>query len=390
MRGALFAAIVVASACSVALPDPAGRACDDTHGCHDGRVCRAGLCVDPSGVADAAPPGPVASDAGGGCGDAGACAEGTFCASGACRACTYVASPTGSDAASGSRDAPFATVARLAAMLGPDAVGCLRAGTYTGDVMIDRGGRSGAPAMLRSFPGERAKLVGRVLVRSTASFLVLADLDVDGTNTLGDSSPVVLATDVTVEGCDLTSKNRDGCLRIGDPEGADASRAVVRNNRIHDCGAASTNSASGIKVANASDVVVSGNVVYGCPDHGILIYPLARRTHATGNVLDGNGRNVVFGGTKTQTSNDNIVEHSILSSPVQPDNVAAFFDPASVGQGNVVRQSCLFGGGGEGGVPPSPVGFTATDNVVGDPRYVDRASHDYRLSPGSPCLAVFP
>jgi hypothetical protein len=273
--------------------------------------------------------------------------------------------------------------------LGPGVVGCLRTGTYAADLGVMHGGGAGAPAIVRSYPGERAKLVGRLLVLQTASFLTLSRLDIDGTNGTGDSGPVVLATDVSVEDCDLTSRNRDGCLRLGDPSGGDASRAVVQRNRIHDCGVAMTNSASGVKVANGSAIRIVDNVIYGNKDHGILFYPLAEASVATGNVIDGNGNNVVFGGTSNQTSSGNVVEHNVITFPTQPDNATSFFDPAAMGQNNVVRHNCLFGGGdGGAGLPASPSGFAASDNVVADPGYVDRAMNDYRLQPASTCAAV--
>jgi parallel beta-helix repeat protein len=360
--------VVLLTGCGVALVDPAGRACDETHPCRDGRVCVAGVCSVSGGTAPSSSsptPAPVPVS------------------------CTHVVAPSGSDEAPGTPEAPFRTLARLARQLGPGVVGCLRTGTYAADLLVERGGTASAPAVVRSYPGERAKLEGRLLVMPTASFLTLAELDIDGTNTTGDSGPVVLAPDVTIEGCDLTSKNRDGCLRLGDPLATDASRAVVRKNRIHDCGTTTTSSASGVKVANGTGMRIVDNEIYGNKDHGILLYPSAQATVVTGNIVDGNGRNVVLGGTAKQTSNDNVIEGNVLTFPVQADSVASFFDPAAVGRNNVVRRNCLFGGGGaEGGIAASRVGFTAEGNVVGDPKYVDRAAHDFRLGAGSACASV--
>ena len=208
-------------------------------------------------------------------------------------------SPVGSDAATGTLDAPWKTLARLVDALGPGVVGCLRTGTYAADVYAGRGGSAGAPAVIRSFPGERAKLAGRLLVADTARFLTLARLDIDGTNATGDSSPVILATDVTIEDCDLTSRSKDGCLRLGDSSGAEASRALVQRNRIHDCGMEKTRSASGVKVVHGSEIRIVGNTIFDSKDHGILFYPRAERNLASGNVIDGNGSNVVFGGDDT-------------------------------------------------------------------------------------------
>lgn len=373
------ALLVVIAGCSVTLADPAGRACDDLHPCRDGRVCAAGICAAPSSST------PAPADAGDeACGDAGRCAEGTHCEEGACVGCTYVVSPSGSDTAAGTDEAPFKSLARLADALGPGVVGCLHTGTYAADVSVTRGGSAGAPSVLRSFPGERAKLNGRLIVAKTASFVTLARLDIDGTNGIGDSSPVVLATDITIEDCDLSSRNKDGCLRLGDPVDGDASRALVRRNRIHDCGIAKTNSASGVKVTHGRGIRIEDNTIYDNKDHGILFYPLGQDSIATGNVIDGNGRSVVFGGTDQDVASGNVVERNLLTFPTEPENVSSYY-PGAVGQGNVVRNNCLFGGDESGGVPASPVGFVASDNTVADPRYVDRSKKDYRLEEGSAC-----
>lgn len=372
---ASFVALVVPSlvaasgACSVSLLDAAGRACDDAHSCRDGRICSAGQCV----ALDASSP----PDAGG--------TDGASAVT-----CTRVASPGGSDANPGTLEQPFATVGRLVAALGPGIVGCLRAGTYAGNVDIGKGGSAGALATLRSYPGERAQLAGRILISAPATFFALSNVDVDGTNSLGDSGAIVLASDVLLEDDDFTTTSMSGCVRLGDLQGADASRAVVRRNRIHRCGLSSTDTAFGVMVVNGGNIRLEDNVIYDNPDHGILFYPAAHDSLATHNVLDGNGANVIFGGTTSATAHDNVVERNVVTFPATGRNVGSFYDPgATIGKGNVVRRNCLFGGGAKGGVPDAPQGFSVSpDNVVADPAYVDRAARDFRLGPSSACLAV--
>ncbi len=364
MTARLFAALVVLAGCSVSLVDPAGRACDETHPCAGGRVCSAGHCVVPGGAPSA---------------DASAVPI----------TCSRVAAPNGSDANAGTVEAPFATVGRLVDTLGPGTTACLRAGTYAGDTFVTKGGVAGALATLRSYPGERAKLVGRFLIASTATYFALSSLDVDGTHALGDSSPVVLATDVILEDSDFTSSNKDGCIRLGDPDGPDASRAIVRRNRIHRCGITSTNSGSGVKLVKGSGMRVEDNVVFDNPDHGLLFYPAAQGAVAVHNVLDGNRVNVLFGGAKSGSANDNVVERNVIAFPSGELNVTSYYDTgASIGQRNFVRRNCLFGGSANGGVPTAPQGFSLVDNVVADPAYVDRAAKDFRLGGSSGCRAV--
>ena len=70
--------------------------------------------------------------------------------------CDKVASPLGSDGYPGTAAAPYATVEHLADSLHPGQTGCLRSGTYQGDVTIDKGGTGSAPIVVTSYPGERA------------------------------------------------------------------------------------------------------------------------------------------------------------------------------------------------------------------------------------------
>src|SRR6266568_4222192 len=77
-------------------------------------------------------------------------------------ACTLYASPSGSDSARGTIEAPFATIQHLANSLAAGQTGCARGGTYTQDVTVGHGGSAGGPLTITSYPGERATLVGRL------------------------------------------------------------------------------------------------------------------------------------------------------------------------------------------------------------------------------------
>ena len=76
--------------------------------------------------------------------------------------------------------APGDSVQRLADSLSPGDVGCLRAGTYREAVTVSTGGASGQPLTLRSYPGEVATLVGRLVIQKSANHVTVEQLFLDG------------------------------------------------------------------------------------------------------------------------------------------------------------------------------------------------------------------
>ena len=72
---------------------------------------------------------------------------------------------------------------------------------------------------------------------------------------------------------------------------------MIEHNRIHDCGVLpATNLDHGIYVAEADHTVIRRNLIYDNADRGVQLYPDADGTVVTGNVIDGNGEGVIFGG----------------------------------------------------------------------------------------------
>ena len=93
---------------------------------------------------------------------------------------------------------------------------------------------------------------------------------------------------------------------------------------------------------------------------------------------------IIVGGDSDDASNDNLVEHNVVAYAAT-DNIDATWE-GPVGTGNVARSNCLWGGA-EGEIDPDG-GLLSEGNVVGDPRFVDRAGHDLRLGAGSVCRGV--
>jgi hypothetical protein len=140
-------------------------------------------------------------------------------------------------------------------------VGCLHGGTYTFSALrVNRPGIT-----LKSYPGERAKLVGGfVYVPPGSTNVTLARLDIDtaGFNGIGVQ---VFADGARLLDSDVTNEHLgQSCVTLSDYDaGYPTVHGVeIRGNRIHGCGkVADGNHDHGVYVANAYGPVVTGNEI---------------------------------------------------------------------------------------------------------------------------------
>ena len=306
------------------------------------------------------------------------------------RTCDKVASPRGSDRGPGTRAQPFRTVRRLVRSLRPGQSGCLRYGDYFGSVQIGRRGTESKPITLRSYPGEAARLVGRLWLNRRSAHFVIQGLYLDGRNRTGLPSPTVNGRNILFTGNDVTNGHTGICFVLGHEVYGVARDVTIRDNRIHDCGRLPpTNHDHGVYVSVTRDTQVSDNWIYDNADLGVHIYPDARGTYVAGNVIDSNGEGVLFGGLGNLAPRDNLVEGNVISNSRVRFNVEANWERA-IGTGNVVRRNCIGGGirdAGSGGILEPEIGFEGIDNVVAQAQF--RGPGDLRLVPDTPCTAVF-
>jgi hypothetical protein len=308
-------------------------------------------------------------------------------------ACTRFAAPWGSDRWRGTRRRPLRTVMRLLRHLRPGQVGCLRAGTFTGDVKFTRRGLPGKPVTLRSAPGEGARVVGRLWISRHARYAAVRGLWLDGRNRTNLPSPTVNADDVVLAGNDITNGRTAICIVLGSHEWGQADRAVVDHNRIHGCGVLpATRQDHGLYVAVAQGAIVQDNWIYDNADYGIHLYPDAQGSLIRDNVIYGNGSGLTFSGDGADASSGNLVEHNVIAGSLRGFNVDSWWPAGGpVGQGNVLRGNCLFGGvpdDGAGSVIAPQDGFAASGNVVADPRPANAARGLLLPASTSPCRKV--
>jgi hypothetical protein len=259
-------------------------------------------------------------------------------------------------------------------------------------VRITGSGAAGAPLTVTSYPGERARIVGRLTITDSANYVTVASLDLDGHNDPNLPSPTVNGDDVRFVDDDVTNQNTTICFNLGPMTYGRANRTVIERNRIHNCGELpATNLDHGIYVEHATGARIVDNVIYDNADRGVQLYPDAQSTYVARNVIDGNGAGVLIAGGAEdfgpQASSDNVIEQNLITNSNQRYNVGAYWGSPIVGERNVVRQNCVFGGARDAdrhGLAPDN-GYGSSDNLLADPLYVNRDGKDFSLRADSPC-----
>jgi Right handed beta helix region len=285
------------------------------------------------------------------------------------------------------------TAQQLLDSLRPGETGCLHGGTYGASwdnvLYPRRGGEPGAPLTLRSYPGERARLVGIIDIPRGSDYVTLSGLDIEGTAEDGANTIKIYSRGVVLEESDITNAWRGrSCLILGNNEGGGQAVApIVRGNTFHECGNPENgNLDHGVYAANVLDGEIVGNLFYNSAAYTIQLYPNAQRTRFAHNVVDGSGRSVrggiVFGGDGRFASGDNLVERNVIAYAATAAITSYWEGP--VGTGNLARDNCVWGSRDDD--ISSEWGFTAVANHVAKPLFASHGARDYRLAPGSQCL----
>ncbi len=301
--------------------------------------------------------------------------------------CNRIAAPDGSDANDGTPGRPVRTVQRLVNALRPGQTGCLLAGAYFGDVRIARGGRRGARLVLAAYPGQEARVVGRLEIIRGANYVTVRGLSLDGANPTRLESPMIDSNHDTFSYDDVTNDHTGVCFGIGSAAWGWATGTLITHNRIHDCGqmTARDNYQHGLYIGAATDTRIEWDLIYDNAARGIQLYPNAEYTTIDHDIIDGNGEGILVSGTDGKaSSHTNIYDNVVSNSRVRHDIESWWPRGNPVGVDNRAHDNCLWRG--REGTIEDAGGLRASNNASVNPMFVNARAHDYRLKPASPCL----
>jgi hypothetical protein len=252
---------------------------------------------------------------------------------------------------------------------------------------------------LMSAPGQRASIVGNVIVRDSADGVTLRSLNVSGGS--GFSVMYVYGDQLTLSDIDLSAGGVRNCVLAGaGAESSPGNRAddlVIVRSRIHHCG--NDNHEHAIYAEFTRRLVVRDSYLYTSGGYGLHFYPDADDSLVEYTVVDSNGGgsgyagNVTFSGEsaggeyeQSYRSDRNVIRYSLVTFPADGQNIDSYW-PSGAGSGNEVAFSCVYAPGKSnfaGG------GYSQHDNRNSDPQYSNRTTGNYTLATTSPCTGWGP
>ena len=305
---------------------------------------------------------------------------------------TYYVSTKGSDANPGTRARPWRTVQKAVVRLKPGQRALVRAGTYRENVLVTRRGRPRAPITISNYPGERPVLRPAgghednypLEIYSASYFRVHGFLIEDASGPSSD--------DVYFEGDTHHVELSGNEIRDSGDQGVFSERTThdlqILGNAIHDNGPSPIHQSHGVYV-EGRDQLIANNLVYD-NDHGfgIHVYPSADRVIVVDNTVVGNGYSgILLGAEGSTTVNNTKVVNNIVAYNHQAGIQSYFPGEVTRGRGNMAYGNLGYGNPDGGFVTWEGGGIDfSLGNVAGDPRFRNRAAHDYRLEAGSRAL----
>lgn len=292
----------------------------------------------------------------------------------------------------GSKRNPFSSPQALVSALSPGQTGCLRGGVYDmagSELSFFRSGDAGSPITLRSYPGERATIVGGpVYIPARSDYIRIQKVNID-TSSTGQVGVQIMSTDDALIGDRITNHaDRATCIILGSNAGwGEAVGTVLRNDVIHDCGSPlDGNQDHAIYFDNSVNARITHNTIWGTAGFAIHLYENARGNVIRQNVIDHNRYGVIFAGNAGYRTSGNIVSANVIADTTEGYAVSSWWN-GPVGVGNVLSDNCIYQAA-KGAISRPTTGFKAIGNVIARPLFVDAREHRFGLLPGSGCLHV--
>jgi hypothetical protein len=323
--------------------------------------------------------------------------------------CDLVAAPDGSDTTGdGSLGRPYQSVVKLDDALAPGQTGCLHGGTYGStatQMNLAKSGNASDQITIRNVPGEHALVRGYINI--TGAYLTLSHLEIDDSNTFfkgprnaptSSCPPPPASEPVTISNVgDVLEYNniyqsivglRGVMIAIG--WDGTPNNAIVRYNKLHDSGACD-NYDHTLYIKGGNNVEVYGNWIWNNRGgQAISLYGEPKNDRIYSNVIDSSNSGIAIG----YNSAGNLIFNNVVSNSGTVVNQDAGFSFQGVlincaglsGTGNQVYANDSYNnpGGASNGACNNLTNITMTTSITVDPLFVNPASNNYSLQPGSP------
>jgi parallel beta-helix repeat protein len=285
----------------------------------------------------------------------------------------YWVAASGDDSAPGTKQQPLRTIGAAVDALEGGGTIVVRAGRYPENVTIGEGGMSDRPLVLRGEPGADPELTGRLKI--SGDNVRVSNLIVAGQTAVNPKDVAVYvsgADGVTLMGLEVRRAGQSGVF-VGDG----SSRTVIDACWIHDNGRNDFLD-HGIYVERATRTRIADNLISHNVGYGIQLYPDADDSVVVHNTIVRNGRSgLIVGGEDTRT--DRVVVANNIVAFNGEEGIRTYWG-GPVGRENLAEANLVFGNP-QGGIRGR--GLVRSTTLVAHPAFVDAASEDYHLAPGS-------